>query len=145
MKKTIEATEKLLRFAPHETCLHMHHNFFSIHAVIKMVFELFSSNNIITPDYRTALHVARARVSDLWIQQVLQRQICILVATHLNFRSFIRCYAFSAYFSNIFRVITSNWQVLLLSSHCGTFFSSTIRQFMIYSLLTRRFLYAKIQ
>lgn len=36
----------------------MHRNFFSIHAVIEMVFELFSSNNIITPDYRTALHVA---------------------------------------------------------------------------------------
>lgn len=57
-KSTIFIRFVALNFSPHETCLHMHHNFSSIHAVIEIVFELFSSNNIITPDYHTALHVA---------------------------------------------------------------------------------------
>jgi hypothetical protein len=44
----------------------MHHNFFLIRGEIEMDFELFSSNNIITPDYRTALHAAKV----FWNQQV---------------------------------------------------------------------------
>jgi hypothetical protein len=100
-KKHIEATVKLLRFAPHETCLHMHRNFFSIHAVIEMVFELFSSNIIITLDYRTALRVS--------IQQVLQR----CTVTPPKFGSFTR---FPLIFSNIF---PCNYIQLTRVFHCG--------------------------